>query len=506
MRYLLVAVLLSLGLSAQANPVMFYRTLKDLGFDNKRIAKIVTKVKEHRQNQQFNEPFFLITRKFKDATDGYQFFVKRSGELEIQKFKNHSGKLTLGRLEVIDPKLTNQQLIEQRAKLLQLFQGVIDHHNSHKVIDIANGLKQSRVASLIHLTPRQKLRLSQKQWMMSSLFFDTALDEPTKAKYLFDILDVQTKDITQKFSLTPSASSYSLAYSYRSGKVIPYDVPDKRGVNKRQLLNELLHQQTELKVSTPSHHHISRDEADKLHDIIDEIYHVETTTSRTMTSQQLLSTLFSDSSLNDSNKVKYLFEILDIQRADLSKNLSLLPTRVRSAYTNAYIKGTVPRDTVDMHGINKRQLLKELLHQRVNEKVAASSLDHDDAQKIRTLIEEIFHITPKHQPLNSLLTETSLDNSEKIKLLSKILKVRATDIAQKLSIPPKNSSVGVGSDYKYGRSLPRDSVDSHGINRRQLLKEFYHQQVDASPYHTDVADKLHEIIDEVFPTAKKTVQ
>ena len=382
MRYFLATVLLVFGGAAQANPATFYRALKHLGFDNKRIAKIVTGVASQTKN---NEVYVLITKKSKDVSRGYQFSQKKSGELVMQKFEVHLGVPSLGQKEIIDPNLTDQRLIEQQTSLLQLLQGVIDYNNNRKVVDVVNDLKKPAPTALTHLTSQQKFRLSQQQWMLSSLFSDTALDTSTKLKYLFEILDIQTKTIEQKLS-----SSRTTAYEYRRG-VIPLDVDDKHGINRRQLLNELLHERTAEKVSSSSYDRISSDDGDKIHNLINEIYYLDTAPKAITIPQQLLSSLFNDTALDTSTKLKYLYEILDVGKADLGEKFSSLPYRSRSSYVNAYMNGAIPRDTVDMYGINKRHLLKELLHERVNEKVAASFLDSDDAKKIHDLIDEIFH-------------------------------------------------------------------------------------------------------------------
>ena len=492
MRYLSATVLLVFGWAAQASPATSYRALKHLGFDNKQIAKIVTGVASQTND---NEVYVLITKKFKDVSSGYQFSQKKSGELVMQKIDIQSGKLTMGQQEIIDPNLTDQRLIEQQANLLQLLQGVIDHNNNRKVADVVNDLKKSLPTALTHLTPQQKFRLSQQQWMLSSLFSDALLDTPTQIKYLFEILDVQKKDIAQKLSLPPHYVSV-----YRKG-VIPRDTADMHGINKRHLLTELLHEQTDKKVATSSYDSISSDDADKIHNLINEIYYPNTATKAITINQQLLSPLFNDRSLNNSAKIKYLFEILDVRKTDLSKKFSLLPYKSRSPYVNSYMNGAIPRDTVDIHGINKRHLLKELLHERVNEKVAASFIDSDDAQKIHALIDKILYKAPnRHRPLLSLLfTDESLDNSEKIKLMSKILNVRIADIADKLSLPPGSRSA-TASGYKNGHHIPHDKINIHGINRRQLLKELYHEKVDTSSFDSSDADKLHDLIDEVWPT------
>lgn len=107
MRWLLVSMLLVLSFELQATPATFYRALKHLGFDNKRIAKIVIGIKESAKN---GEVFSLVTKKHKDTTNGYRFFQKESGELVMEKFEVRSGIPKIGNKETIDPNLADYQL------------------------------------------------------------------------------------------------------------------------------------------------------------------------------------------------------------------------------------------------------------------------------------------------------------------------------------------------------------------------------------------------------------
>ena len=208
MRYLSATVLLMFGLVAQASPTTFYRALKHLGFDNKRIAKIVTGVVSQTND---NEVYVLITKKFKDVSRGYQFSQKKSGELVMQKFEVHSGVPSLsqkeikefGDRELVDFAMLRQRQVQQKVsaqqRVHQLLQGVIDDINNRKIIDIIEGRAKEIVKDNIPAT--KELSLARQQHLLSVLFTDKSLDKTGKIKVLFELLDISETDIAQKLSL-----------------------------------------------------------------------------------------------------------------------------------------------------------------------------------------------------------------------------------------------------------------------------------------------------------------
>ena len=357
MRYLLATVLLSASFMVQANPTTLYRALTHLGLDNKRIAKIAVKMKERITNQQFNKPFILITNKFDDVTTGYQFFAKKSGTIEIQKFEDHAGELSLGQLEVIDPTLTKQQLIAQRTKLLQLLQGVIDHNNNRRVADVYRG------------QPLPASTIAHRQKLLSALF--SSKDDLTKIRYLLELLEVRAIDLAKLFHLSPEGVTIG---KYLRGRV-PHIRLDKHGINRRQALNELLHKRTRVVLSN-SH------EAQTVHVLIDNFYRIEKTATN---KHQLLGLLLTDESLTDSQKIKHLSKILEVREADIAERLRLPK---RSPTAGHYKNGRhIPHDGVDKYGVHRRYELRKLYHEQAD----ASSFDVDDTNRMRDMIDEVFH-------------------------------------------------------------------------------------------------------------------
>ena len=471
MRYLLATAILVFALVAEASPVAFYRALKHLGFDNKRIAKIVIGLKERAKN---GEAFSLVTQKINDISHGYWFSQKKSGELVMQKFEVRSGVPSLGQKEIIDPNLADYQLA---------------------------------LGELVGLTGKQANEA--EHLLRTGQPLDLVLSQGDSANHAGIVLKTNNGKLTQQYYLVVDGLK-----EFDDRELVDFAMLRQKQVQQKIRVQQRVHQALQGIIDDINNRKIidiveggakgiswrppSSSDVKKVNTIIDEPDHLNgATQTRT---QQLLSSLFSDSKIESPTEIKHLVELLDIQRLDMAKRLGLSP---KNDTIGKYMNGMIPQDRFNKEGINRRRALNELFHEQTDKKLATQDLDENYAKKIHDLIDRIYRIEPDmHQLLNSLFTDPSLDSGGKIKLLSKILNVRNAEIVDKLSL----SSSSVASPYKNGRSIPHDMVDKNGINKRQKLKELFHEKVDeklaASEIDDEVATKLHDFIDELLPTNK----
>ena len=477
MRYLSAIAILLFSSAVQANPTTFYRALKHLGFDNKRIAKIVTGVASQAKN---NETYVLITKKIKDVSSGYRFSQKKSGELVMQKFEVHSGVPSLGQEEIIDPNLSYYQLA---------------------------------LSELVGLTGKQANKA--ERLLRTGQPLDLVLSPNDLANHVGVILQSNNGKLTQQYYLVVDGVK-----EFDDRELVDFAMLHQRQVRQKISAQQRIHQVFQGifdDINNRKIIDIVKDKAKSIKqlptakDNTPQQLPMNDIISMKQTRQQhLLSVLFTDKSLDESDTSKLLFEILDISGADIAKKFSL-PLSSRSV-PKYYMKGGTPSDRLDIRGINKRQLLNELLHEEVNKKVAISSISSDDADKIHNIIDERFPVgmtirrvvdpDQQQQLLDELFGGKSLTKQERARLLIEILGVHKANVRTILSLSPRNMSIAV-SRYMNG-SIPFDSVDRQGVNRLQAFKKLLHDRVSTSSFDSDIVDKLHVEIDEVYIT-KKTI-
>ena len=482
MRYLLVGVLLLSGLSVQASPATFYRALKHLGFDPKRIATIAT-----------------------DLSGGIGHTL---GEVFADKSLKNSdkAKLLIGMLEVRRTEMADTLALPYNASVISNYRngmiprdefdrfGINRRHRLNEMLHkrvkekVADSSISSDIAGKLHdiIDQLWSTKKIAHQQLLSALFNDKSLNKPDQIKMLIEFLDVQKAEIAIKLSVSDIQANV-----YRYGYKIPYNKMDNKGINRRQKLNELYHEKVNEKLATSA---ISSDDADKLHTLINDVYRINKALTDPTHQQRLLTELFAGKSLAEGKifttkeRVRMVVEILDIQASDIRKKLG---SGLSPAYK--YMKGMIPFDRLDNNGVNKRQLLKELYHK----KIETSALGSDDRARLAEIVDELLpteQTIHQQQLLNFLFTDKSLNDAGKTKLLNNILEVKELEIANKLSLPANYPS---SSQYRRGM-IPSDRVDSRGINRRQQLNELLHEKVANGDFDDDDADKLHEMIDQLY--------
>lgn len=428
MRYLLSCALL-FGSVAQANPVGFYRALRHLGFDNKRIGKIVTGVIDHAKKKS---DFVLTTEKTSEVTQGYRFFQEESGALVMQKIDTQPGKIVLGQPEIIDINLADYGLaldqlagltgreareairLLRRGKPLDLviskensdLAGVIFEINDGKLTSqeyfVVNDIKELAEQKIIDFPAlRQQQDKAQQQlaeqqtnlFQQLSALYNKIVDHNNNRK----VAEVG-EDFKRHIAPTPLANKPSVVNERFFVDEFPYfaeKVPDSLAEEIAELFGQKNIEKLILSLNSrvanskyqlpflPNKDELAQlaaiSKGENLEAFIDTTR--ETALAR---QQQLLSSLATEKTT--PNKVRLLSDLLYVRTEDISKAIS---HPQKSSSSHSYRSGTIPLDEFDNRGINRRQKIKELYHQ----KVEASYLDSDQAIRIHDLIDKIYHTT-----------------------------------------------------------------------------------------------------------------
>lgn len=440
MRYLLALYyLLVFGLVAQANPATFYRALKHLGFDNKRIAKIVVKVKEQAKNA---EVFSLVTQKINNDSHGYRFYQKKSGELVMQKFEVRSGVPILGQQEIIDPNLADYQLAldelvgltGKRASEAEQFlrtgqpldiklsqdqlanhAGIILRVDNGKLVQqhylIVDGVEEFGERELVDFAMlrqrqvQQEIRAQQRVHQV----LQGVIDDINNRK-IIDLIEGKAKGITQLPPVKNTISTETIKtivddrFFIDNLKDITSNLPERFATKISKLFGKnnikelMLYLQNHANAAErqlpifPNKHQLAQIETILKENLDNEEVEKFVGTIKKLAlarQQRLLQPLFADSTPK-KEKAKLLFELLHVQTPDIIKKLSFSSASKDGTKYYAgtrYRDGTIPYGSLDKYGVNRRQAVRELLH----DNVTTSYLNSDDAKKIHTIIDELYH-------------------------------------------------------------------------------------------------------------------
>ena len=472
MRKLLISMLLVFSSGSQATPTTFYRALKHLGFDNKRIAKIARGIMESTEK---DKGFSIITKKYNETTDGYRFSQKESGELIMEKFEVRAGIPKIGDKEIIDPNLAYYQLAigeltgltgkqAREAELLlrkgQAVEQIISEDGSDQ-------------AGIILQTNNGKLFLHH--------YFTIDGIKEFAERELVDFVTLRQKR-DQRLAIEQKNNSL------KHLQLLLQSIVDRNNNRKVADVAKDLERLSPAKVNPPveatkpvAEAKPSKPPVTAIKNIVDQPI------------DSMLSSLFTDKSLTEKERASLLMKVLDIQKADLQKKFSFLPHRQIHIQVSEYMNGRIPYDAVDKYGFNRKRLLNNISH----EKVETLDIDNETAQKLHTVIDEIYSIRiADQQQLLSFLRSSNSSAKDKVIALVELLDVQATDIADKTSSPIKQA-------YKYRQGqIPLDSLDKNGINRRQQLNQLFHEKANVSDLDHEITKELHAIIDELYQIKK----